>query len=119
MGSSGDADRPAGEVPTDLDPFAHGSGHAGLVGRFYLVARRDEHCRLIELTEGHEVTIGRSEDSTIAVDDTRVSRNHARIRRSEGALMLEDLGSRNGTKLNGRVLYGEQRALCGGDVVDI
>jgi two-component system, cell cycle sensor histidine kinase and response regulator CckA len=47
-------------------------------------------------------TIGRSPDATVMVDDAGVSRLHARIRRSEaGTFEVEDLGSKNGTFLNG------------------
>jgi signal transduction histidine kinase/CheY-like chemotaxis protein len=47
-------------------------------------------------------TIGRSPDASVMVDDPGVSRLHARIRRSEsGGFEVEDLGSKNGTFLNG------------------
>jgi len=47
-------------------------------------------------------TIGRSPEATVMVDDPGVSRLHARIRRNEaGAFEVEDLGSKNGTFLNG------------------
>lgn len=47
-------------------------------------------------------TIGRSPDATVMVDDPGVSRLHARIRRNEsGTYEVEDLGSKNGTFING------------------
>jgi predicted component of type VI protein secretion system len=47
-------------------------------------------------------TIGRSPDATVMVDDPGVSRLHVRIRRSDaGTFEVEDLGSKNGTFLNG------------------
>ncbi|RYZ08446.1 MAG: response regulator [Myxococcales bacterium] len=47
-------------------------------------------------------TIGRSPDATVMVDDPGVSRLHARIRRSElGTFEVDDLGSKNGTFVNG------------------
>jgi two-component system, cell cycle sensor histidine kinase and response regulator CckA len=46
-------------------------------------------------------TIGRSPDASVMVDDPGVSRLHARIRRSETGFEVEDLGSKNGTYLNG------------------
>jgi two-component system, cell cycle sensor histidine kinase and response regulator CckA len=47
-------------------------------------------------------TIGRSPEATVMVDDPGVSRLHVRIRRGEGgAFEIEDLGSKNGTFLNG------------------
>jgi two-component system cell cycle sensor histidine kinase/response regulator CckA len=48
------------------------------------------------------VVLGRSVEADIAIDDAEVSRAHAKIRRDDsGAIVLEDLGSRNGTHVNG------------------
>jgi len=50
-------------------------------------------------------TIGRAVESDIVVTSKRVSREHARVRRDGWRMVLEDLGSTNGTFLNGeRVL---------------
>jgi len=49
---------------------------------------------------GEEFTIGR-EQTDLHLDDGEVSRRHARVRAVAGGLELEDLGSRNGTRLNG------------------
>ncbi len=56
--------------------------------------------------EGREVVIGRSLRAELCLDDDGVSRHHARIRASEGALWVEDLGSRNGTFVNGVRVVG-------------
>ena len=45
-------------------------------------------------------TIGRAIENDIVVTSKRVSREHARIRREGRKLLLEDLGSTNGTFLN-------------------
>jgi pSer/pThr/pTyr-binding forkhead associated (FHA) protein len=50
--------------------------------------------------EGAQVTLGRAPDSTIVVDDDYASSRHARIYESEGAWVVEDLGSTNGTWLD-------------------
>ncbi len=52
------------------------------------------------LIEGANV-IGRAQDSTIQIDSPGVSRYHARILVSGGEATLEDLGSKNGTHVNG------------------
>lgn len=52
------------------------------------------------LLEGDSV-IGRAPDATVQCDATGVSRHHARIVVSSGEVTLEDLGSKNGTYLNG------------------
>jgi pSer/pThr/pTyr-binding forkhead associated (FHA) protein len=46
------------------------------------------------------VTIGRADDSTIAINDDYVSSNHARLVPNGSAWLLEDLGSTNGTLLD-------------------
>jgi pSer/pThr/pTyr-binding forkhead associated (FHA) protein len=48
------------------------------------------------------LTIGRSPASNIVIDDTYASQLHARVFESEGAFYIEDLGSTNGTYVNGR-----------------
>ena len=48
------------------------------------------------------VIIGRSSDAGIAVADRSMSRRHARLFREGQEWLVEDLGSRNGTLLNGR-----------------
>src|SRR3712207_77745 len=53
-------------------------------------------------------TLGRSPSCEIPlVDDGQVSRRHARVVVQGGPLLLSDLGSRNGTLLNGERLQGE------------
>lgn len=56
---------------------------------------------------GHSVdlapvtTIGRAAGSVVTIDDQYLSQNHARIRWSDSAWWIEDLGSTNGTSVNG------------------
>ena len=57
--------------------------------------------REIALRPGENV-IGRDEAATLWIDDSLVSRRHARIVIDETGAVLEDLGSKNGTLLNGR-----------------
>jgi sigma-B regulation protein RsbU (phosphoserine phosphatase) len=65
--------------------------------------------RRYKLGEG-EYIIGRRSDCQIFVPDMRVSRQHARIIRDDGRWCLEDLGSNNGTFVNGnRVQTAELR----------
>jgi hypothetical protein len=49
----------------------------------------------------HTVTIGRNPDSTIVLADPNVSRQHAEIRPRGTGFVLFDLGSTNGSKVNG------------------
>lgn len=48
------------------------------------------------------ISIGRSEDNDIVVDDPTVSRHHARITHQDGKYTLEDLGSTSGTRVAGK-----------------
>jgi two-component system, NtrC family, response regulator AtoC len=52
--------------------------------------------RRIELADGQVLTVGRTPDCDIMIDDRMVSRRHA-VLRGRGALEVEDLGSHNGT----------------------
>jgi len=64
------------------------------------------------------LTIGRSEDCDIILPDRHVSRHHARIFWDNGHYVVEDLGSKNGTYVNGRELTAPQ-ALEDGDEIQI
>lgn len=52
----------------------------------------------------HQMIIGRSEASDIIIDDTYASQKHARVYRDNSMFFVEDLGSTNGTYVNGRKL---------------
>jgi hypothetical protein len=62
--------------------------------------------------------IGRGEDSDVVLPSRQVSRHHARIRRSGGQHILEDLNSKNGTFVNGQELI-ESYTLQDGDEIQI
>jgi DNA-binding CsgD family transcriptional regulator len=62
------------------------------------------------------VIVGRGVDADIQVDDERVSRQHARLRWVAGAFELEDLGSTNGTRVNGEQVAAPVRLRLGDDV---
>jgi TolB protein len=56
---------------------------------------------LKEISLRKELSIGRAEDNDLQLPDPKVSRHHARIRREGATYMLTDLGSANGTLING------------------
>ena len=62
------------------------------------------------------VTIGRMTECTVPLNDQNVSRRHAEIRPGRGAYVVNDLGSTNGTMVNGTRIAGEQR-LSDGDIL--
>lgn len=47
------------------------------------------------------LTIGRAPDNTVVIDDASVSSHHAQLERAGGNYKLRDLGSTNGTRVNG------------------
>ncbi len=64
------------------------------------------------------MTIGRSRESDIFLPDQWLSRHHAEIRREGDAYVLKDLGSKNGTMLNGESIADERR-LRHADVISL
>jgi hypothetical protein len=63
------------------------------------------------------VTIGRLPECAVALDDPNVSRRHAQIRREGGQVIVVDLGSTNGTKVNGVPV--RQQQLTPGDTITV
>jgi hypothetical protein len=63
------------------------------------------------------LTIGRGLNNDIILEDSRVSRHHAQIRYRSKRFWINDLGSTNGTFVNGEAV--EERALRNGDVISL
>jgi predicted component of type VI protein secretion system len=63
------------------------------------------------------VTIGREDDNTVRLNDERVSRFHAKIQEDGGQIILTDLESTNGTRINGHPI--QMRVLQIGDQIAI
>ena len=67
-------------------------------------------------TLGDELTVGRGGGCGIVLDDGFVSQVHARFYLRDGTAYVEDLGSRNGTKVNNQPLQGALRLKRGDQV---
>ena len=63
------------------------------------------------------VTIGREEDNVIQLNDERVSRVHAKLQEDRGQIILTDLNSTNGSRVNGHPV--QLRVLQPGDHIQI
>ena len=63
------------------------------------------------------MTIGRSPDAEVFLDDVTVSRNHALLVRRRDGLYVDDLGSLNGTYVNRRRI--ESHKLGSGDELQV
>jgi len=115
------------EVTVKLDPDL-GLGSFGLSARFKegpggtaggsLVLPDGSRIQLV----GNPVTIGRATDVEIHLNETSVSRRHAQVRPSDGGWVVADLGSTNGTRVNGAMIAKERKlnpddAISVGDTV--
>lgn len=82
----------------------------------FLISNVANRYQVHELTPGDSV-IGREGDVTILLPNVSVSRQHAKVTLGGGSAVLEDLGSGNGTTVNGNVVL--QHALVTRDEVKI
>ena len=73
--------------------------------------------RLKTISHVKPITIGRSKDADVTLDDTNSSRIHAAIRYWDDIFIIRDMGSSNGTLLNGKKI--EVSKLSPGDVVKV
>ncbi len=71
----------------------------------------DESGRTTEI--GTDLLVGRHPDSGLQVQSEHVSRRHARLLQVSQALWIQDLGSANGTRVNGKPIIGGCRLLHG------
>ncbi|HET9198957.1 MAG TPA: FHA domain-containing protein [Solirubrobacterales bacterium] len=85
----------------------------------WLIAERGgglERDRRLDLIGG--LSIGRSKEADVRIDDRYASSIHARVFSREGRFFVEDMSSTNGTLLNGATLQGEAE-LIDGDTIQI
>jgi two-component system response regulator AtoC len=83
---------------------------------FLVITIDDGGSRVVDLPEDVDVTFGRSRGATITLDSEKVSRMHARVRRTGDVIQVEDLGSRNGTRVNGEKIEGPRKLVTGDEV---
>lgn len=86
-------------APPRAAPAPRASKTGKSAARRLVVVDGDAAGTIVELT-GDPITIGRADDSTITLTDDYVSTRHARLVQQEGAWLIEDLGSTNGTYLD-------------------
>jgi pSer/pThr/pTyr-binding forkhead associated (FHA) protein len=85
--------------------------------RAYLLVRTDRGAPVQFDLGGPLITIGRASDNDVIVDDAQVSRHHCQLKLQHGAYSFADLGSRNGSLVNGQPVT--EIALGPGDVIRI
>jgi hypothetical protein len=81
-----------------------------------VVVHENDQAHTVPL-RGEVVTIGRLPDCDVVLKDKGASRRHAQIRSKNGVFTLTDLGSTNGTRLNGQTV--QARKLEDGDRITI
>ena len=87
-----------------------------MASQFQLIMRTGPTPGATFMLEGDQLNIGRDSTNEITINDAEVSRRHARLTFQGGKYVLEDLGSTNGTFVNGQRLAGP-RVLKAGEVV--
>ena len=97
-----DLGQPPGDPGTSADATQPGAGRPSVRLRVQLGA----HIGQVYTMSGDTLTIGRAPDNDLVLDDVQVSRYHARLLRRGDELILEDLGSTNGSLVNGRRISG-------------
>ena len=119
----GDRMREATPMPASNDtmvfeaPGAAGAGAPESARRAYLLVST-RGSRPVQFDLGAPVIgIGRASDNDVIVDDPMVSRHHCQLKLQHGAYSFTDLGSRNGSTVNGQPV--SQVALGPGDVIRI
>jgi pSer/pThr/pTyr-binding forkhead associated (FHA) protein len=84
-----------------------------------LIHKSGQDVMKYEMTED-AVTIGRTRENTVALaGDSGISRTHCRIKRAGQTFVVEDAGSANGTRLNGKNIGKSTAPLCSGDKIGI
>jgi pSer/pThr/pTyr-binding forkhead associated (FHA) protein len=98
----------------DNEPTMMGQGRPSAA----LVIRQGQQAGMSFPLVGNQILIGREEGLDISLQDPEASRRHARISWQAGQFVIEDLGSTNGTFVNGVQLTSPQ-ILNAGDSVGI
>lgn len=93
--------RPIAPTPP---PKQQGDAGKSAISKLKILQPQEQAGRTYEL--GSEVTIGRAAGCKVNLDDTYVSQLHARVFRRDSQVLLEDLGSTNGTFCNGKKVGG-------------
>jgi len=83
-----------------------------------LIIEDDEGRKTVVPLVREEITIGRQDGNTIRLTERNVSRKHARLVKENGNLLIEDLGSYNGVRVNGEKIT-EKTKIKEGDLVEI
>lgn len=82
----------------------------------YLITTDDTVAEKRIAIQDFPLTIGRHPDCEVVVEENSVSRRHAQITFEDGHFFISDLGSRNGTEVNGTLTRGKTRLFDGSEI---
>ncbi|MEC9009234.1 MAG: FHA domain-containing protein, partial [Planctomycetota bacterium] len=91
-------------APEPFDRHRESDGPTESAALAYLTTQQDRTPWNLRELEDERTVFGRHPSSHIVLDNEAVSRHHAQILQSHGHYFLEDLKSRNGTLVNGRLV---------------
>ena len=92
-----------------LEKRGAGADSPERIARLWLLDMTGEHVERVYELSDEQVIVGRRDDCAVCLSGNTISRRHARIRRAENQYLISDLGSMNGTLLNGEALVGEEQ----------
>ncbi len=95
-----------------------GPSEAATPGSAYLLVVENDSSKIVHVPRTGEMVIGRTSDAEVLLSHPSVSRRHATIRVVDGVMRIADLGSHNGTRVNGELVQ-ESRMLTSGDVASV
>lgn len=104
------------QLTVDAQPASPASGQRE--SAMLVLRQGGQSGRRWPLSRSAPLVIGRHEECDVTLPDRQVSRNHARIFWDGDTYCIEDLGSKNGTHVNGEDVQ-EARVLADGDEVQI
>ena len=79
-----------------------------MAAQFQFVMRSGPNVGKVYPLSVQEVSIGRDNSNTVAINDAEISRKHAKMSLHGNAYVIQDLGSTNGTFVNGTRVSGSQ-----------
>lgn len=88
------------------------------LGTAYLLVVMNNSSSVQHLPASGSIVLGRSSEVDISLNHESVTRRHATLEIDNGVMRIADLGSRNGTKVNGELITGF-RTVSSGDVIGV
>ncbi|MFH1486806.1 MAG: sigma 54-interacting transcriptional regulator, partial [Chloroflexota bacterium] len=83
---------------------------------FLIILYHEQKSRVLELADGEEIIIGRGDEVGLTIADSKISNQHTKMWREGHKIFVEDLGSTNGTQVNGITVQAAHRIGPGDEV---